>query len=277
MPEIWSAKLLTSLKKNLVAAQPSVVNRNYEGEIAQAGDTVHINSISRPTIGTYTPNSTTITPENLTTAQRTLIIDQSKYFAFEVDDVDARQAAGDMLSAALLEAAYGLRDLADQYVISLYAGVDAANALGTVAVPVGTATAAYDSVLVPLKVKLDEANVPTEGRYVLVPSWFHGRLLLDARFIKVNESGTAEGLRNGMVGRAAGFDILVSNNMPLITGDDYLVLAGHPMAITYAEQINKVEGYRPENAFSDAVKGLHLYGAKLVRTNAIATAVASIT
>lgn len=277
IPEVWAAELLVSLKKNLILAQPSVVNRDYEGEIAEAGDTVHINSISRPTIGSYVPNSTVITPEVLTTAQRTLVIDQSKYFAFEVDDVDARQAAGNLLGGALVEAAYGLRDVADQFVAGLYAGVNSANALGTIAVTTATPTDAYDKVLVPLKVQLDVCNVPTEGRYVAVSPWFHGRLLLDNRFIKVNESGTSEGLRNGMVGRAAGFDILVSNNMPLITGDDYLVLAGHPMAISYAEQINKIEAYRPPSSFADAVKGLHLYGGKLVRTDAIATAYASQT
>src|SRR5665811_2580045 len=88
IPEIWSAQLLTSLKKSLVFAGPGVVNSNYEGEIQQSGDTVRIVSISRPTVATYTKNSTTITPETLTDAQRSLLIDQSKYFAFEVDDID---------------------------------------------------------------------------------------------------------------------------------------------------------------------------------------------
>src|SRR5690349_13358556 len=91
-PEIWSAELLVALRKSLVFAQPGVVNRDYEGEISAAGDTVRITSISDPTIGTYTPNSTSITPEELTDAQRTLVIDQAKYFAFYVDDIDARQA-----------------------------------------------------------------------------------------------------------------------------------------------------------------------------------------
>jgi hypothetical protein len=277
-PEVWSKKLLSSLKKALVYGGPGVVNHDYEGEITDQGDTVHINSVSRPTIGTYTKGATSIVPEQLTTAERSLIIDQSKYFAFEVDDIDRRQNAADILPEAMVEAAYALADVADQFIESLSTGVVSANALGTIAVPVGTATNAYDLVLVPLKVALDNANVPTTGRYVVVPPWFHGRLLLDARFIKVNEAGDAgQALRNGMVGRAAGFDILMSNNAPLVTGDDYRVLAGHPMAISYAEQINKTEAYRPQDSFSDAVKGLHLYGGKLVRPYAIATAVASQT
>lgn len=279
IPEVWAAQLLSSLKKALVYAGPTVVNRDYEGEIANQGDTVRIVSISRPTVQTYVKGVTTIVPEQLTDAQRALVIDQAKFFAFEVDDIDMRQSrnGGALMDAAAVEAAYGLRDVADQYVESLSTGVDANNALGTISVPENTPTAAYDSILVPLKVALDEANVPTQGRYVVIPPWLHGRLLRDDRFVQVDASGTSEGLRNGQVGRAAGFDILVSNNAPNVTGDDWRVLAGHPMAISYAEQINKVEAYRPEDSFSDALKGLHLYGAKLVRPSAIATALASET
>ena len=276
VPEVWAAELLTSLKKAHVYAQPSVANRDYEGDIANYGDTVRIVSISRPTVSTYTPGSTTITPEQLTDAQRALLIDQAKYFAFEVDDVDMRQArnGGALMSAAAAEAAYALRDVADQYVAGLYTGAASANALGTVSVT--TAALAYTQ-LRRLKVKLDEANVPQEGRYAVVPAWYHGLLLEDDRFVRVDASGTGEGLRNGQVGRALGFDILMSNNAPLVTGDDYAVMAGHPSAITYAEQIVKTEAYRPDDSFSDAIKGLHLYGAKLVRPDAIATVVASIT
>lgn len=278
VPEIWSANLLVALRKALVYAGPGIVNRDYEGEIAEAGDTVRITSISDPTIGTYVPNVTTITPEELTDAQRTLVVDQAKYFAFKVDDVDARQAKGNVIPEAISRAAYKLADVVDQYVAGLYTGVSTANALGTVAVTAGTPTDAYDKVLVPLKVKLDEANVPNEGRYCVIPPWLHGRLLLDGRFIKLNESGdNGMALRNGMVGRAAGFDILVSNNAINSTGDDYIVQAGSPMAISFAEQINKTEAYRPEGGFSDAVKGLALYGAKLIRPDAIATAAASQT
>jgi hypothetical protein len=276
-PIIWSAHLLTTLKKTMVYGAPDVVNRDYEGEISASGDTVKITSISRPTIGTYVPNVTVITPEQLTDAQRSLVIDQSKFFAFEVDDVDARQAKGNVMPEAMNEAAYALADVADQFLASLYTGVAASNNLGTIAVTAATPTDAYDKILVPLKVTLDNANVPTTGRYVVVPPWFHGRLLLDSRFIKYNESGTTEGLRNGMVGEAAGFSIRLSNNAPNPTGDDYVVQAGTPMAISYAEQINKTEAYRPQSSFADAVKGLHLYGGKLVRPEAIAVATASMT
>ena len=276
IPEVWSARLLSSLKKSLVFAGPGVANRDYEGDIRQSGDTVRITSISRPTIGDYVKNSTTITPETLTDAQRSLLISQSKYFAFEVDDIDMRQAAngGALMNEAASEAAYGLADVADQYVAGLYTEVQAANAISTTAI---TDAAKAVKGLLDLKTKLDVANVPTQGRYVVVPPWYLNLLLQSDLFARVDASGTSEGLRNGTVGRAWGFDVMMSNNCVLITGDDYAVMAGVPGAISFAEQIVKVEAYRPESAFSDALKGLHLYGAKVVRPGALAVLTASVT
>ena len=276
IPEIWSAQLLSNLKKNLVFGGPGVANRDYEGDIANAGDTVRITSISRPTIGTYVKGSTTITPEQLTDADRALLIDQAKYFAFEVDDIDLRQSrdGGALMSEAAQEAAYGLSDLADQLVAGLYTGADAGNAISTTSI---TSAALAVTGLVNLKVKLDNANVPTQGRYVVVPPWYHGLLLQSDTFVRVDASGGSEALRNGVVGRAFGFDVYVSNNCVNVTGDDWIVQAGYPGALSFAEQIVKVEAYRPESAFSDALKGLHVYGAKLVRPSGLATLTASIT
>ena len=274
IPEIWSALMLTTLKKNLVYAQPGVVNRDYEGDIANAGDTVRIRSLSRPSIGTYSKGSTTIIPEQLTDAQRALYIDQSKYFAFELDDIDAAQSVGGELTTALTEATYGLRDVADQYVAGLYTQAQSANQLGTISVT--TAAGAY-TVIRKLRTALNKANVPMENRYVIVPPFFEGLLLEEDRFVRVDASGSDQGLRNGIIGRALGFDVMMSNNAPLVTGDDWAVQAGHPSAIAYAESIVKVESYRPQDSFSDAIKGLHVYGAKVIRPDAIATCVASET
>lgn len=277
-PEIWSAKLLVALRKELVYAGPGMVNRDYEGEIADAGDTVRITSISRPTIGTYNANSTVITPEELNDAQRTLVVDQSKYWAFKVDDVDKRQAKGDVMPQAMSEAAYALADVVDQYVANLYTQAQVANQLGTISVPTANPEYFYSKICVPLKVTLDNANVPRQGRWMVVPPWLEGRALLDPNFInaeKAADQGAA--LRNGFIGRAAGFDIYMSNNAPNPTGDDYVVTAGNGTAVSFAEQINKTEAYRPESSFSDAVKGLALYGAKVIRPEALATAIASQT
>ncbi|MCG6499456.1 P22 phage major capsid protein family protein [Kitasatospora sp. A2-31] len=274
-PEIWSAKLLVTWRKALVYGGPGMLNRDYEGDVSEAGDTVRITSISDPTIGTYVPNSTTITPEELTDAQRTLVVDQSKYFAFKVDDVDKRQAKGDVMTEAMSRAAYKLADQADQYIAGLYTGVVAANTIGSTGAPVNTFTTptdAYDKVLVPLRTKLAKANVPTVGRWVVASPEMMASLLLDPRFIKANESGTTDALRNGFVGRAAGFDIFESNNTPVPSGDTQVIMAGTSAAITFVEQISKTEAYRPEAGFSDAIKGLALYGAKLIRPDGLAIA-----
>jgi N4-gp56 family major capsid protein len=275
-PEIWSARLLVATRKALVYGGPGMVNRDYEGEISQAGDTVRITSIGDPTIGDYVPNSTVISPEELTDAQRTLVVDQAKYFAFKVDDVDKRQAKGDVMSEAMRRAAYKLADQQDQYIAGLYTGIQSANVLGSTGAPIDTYTTptdAYDKVLVPLRTRLAKANVPTEGRFIVVTPEFTASLLLDPRFIKANEAGDGGQARlNGYVGRAAGFNILESNNAPNPSGDTQVVIAGTSGAISFAEQINQTEAYRPENGFSDAVKGLTLYGAKLVRPDFMACA-----
>lgn len=276
VPEIWSAQLLLALRKDLVYGGPGIVNRDYEGEINEAGDTVRITSVSRPTIGTYVPNVTTITPEKLTTAQRTLVVDQSKFWAFEVDDVDARQAKGALLPTAVSEAGFGVADQVDQYLANLYTQAQASNFVNLSNAPIDTYTTptdAYDKVLVPLRTKLTKANVPKQGRYVVVTPEFTASLLLDQRFINAEKAADAGAtLRNGMVGRAAGFDILESNNAPNPSGDTQVVTAGTSAAISFAEQINKTEAYRPENSFADAMKGLVVYGAKVIRPDCLAVA-----
>lgn len=275
IPELWSARLLVSLRKFLVYGQDGVVNRDYEGEIQQMGDTVRINSIGPVTIGTYTKNTNINDPETLTDAQTTLTIDQAKYFNFQVDDIDRAQQNPKVMDQAMQEAAYALRDAADQYIAGLYAGVAAGNTIGDDTTPiVPTKTDAYEY-LVDLGVKLTDAKVPMDGRWVVVPPWFYGLLLKDDRFVDASKAGTTEGLRNGQVGMAAGFTVLQSHNVPNTAGAKYKIIAGHSMAISYAEQINKVEAYRPEKRFADAVKGLHLYGAKLVRPGAIAVMTAN--
>jgi hypothetical protein len=272
--------LLQSLKKAQVFG--AVVNRDYEGLIRQAGDVVHINSVSRPTISSYTTYAT-ITVEALTTADRTLTVDQQKYFAFGVDDVDARQAAGNLIEAAIIEAAYGMSDDADKYLAGLYTSVVTANKVNSgTAVAVTTGDIAYTQ-LTQLKRKADEANIPTQGRWLVVPPWYHA-LLLDTNKFAANPAqsaavaSTVEGaLLNGFVGRAAGFDIYLSNNAVLVTGDDYACLGGVRDAISYAEQISQVEAYRLQTGFQDAVRGLHLYGAKVVRPDALVYLLASQT
>jgi len=267
-----------ALRQNLVYS--AFINRDYEGEIANAGDTVRITSIGRPSISNYVPNSTTITPEQVNDSQRTLVVDQAKYFAFAVDDVDARQAAGNVIPQALDEAAFNLSNVVDQYIASFYTSIQSANVLSSgsqITVSAATPTDAYDKVLVPLKVILDQANVPTQGRSVVVSPALHGCLLRDIRFVGNPASNTSSALASGSVGQAAGFNILVSNQAPADGSAGNWFIAGNNSAITFADQINKVEAYRPQSSFADAVKGLALYGAKVVRPDSLASADVKVT
>lgn len=275
IPSVWAAALLAGLKKALVFAQPGIVNTEYEGEIKQQGDTVKINFIGDITVFDVTKNTDITDPEQLDTALTNLTIDQAKGFNFQVDDVDKVQAKGDLIQGAMAEAAYGLRDKADQYIAGFYAYAQAANLIGDDTTPiVPTATTAYEK-LVDLGVVLDDANVPTEGRWAIVPPWFYGLLLKDTRFVAAGTGMTDQVLRNGQVGEAAGFRIMRSNNIRNTAGVKYKIMAGHPMAISYADQIVSVESYRMEKRFADAVKGLHVYGAKVIRPQALAVLTAN--
>lgn len=213
IPEVWSASLLSVLDKNLVYAGSACSNRDYEGEISAFGDTVHITSISDPTISTYTKDTNLSDPEALTDAEQLLVIDQAKSFNFQIDDIDKAQArnAGALMMEASRRAGFKLRDAADQLVAARLA-VGAGTALGVV--DATTSTNVYDQLIVPAGVALDEADVPEEDRYLVIDPATHGKLRLDGRFIKVNESGDSAGLRAGFVGQAGGFRIYKSNNAP---------------------------------------------------------------
>lgn len=265
IPELWSARLLNALDKSHVFA--NVVNRDYEGEIKKMGDTVHINTIGAVTIGTYTQNTDFSSgPETLATTDQTLTIDQAKYFNFQVDDIDAAQAAGDIMDKAMTRAAYGLADASDKYIAGILAGAaDASNTVSTSAVAL-TSSNVYENV-VKMRTILDKANVPTAGRWLVIPPEMYALILLDDRFVKTGGE-MAEGiLRTGLVAQAAGFDIYLSNNCVSVNSnstDTYTIVGGVDSAATYAEQIVSTEAYRPEKRFADAVKGLHVYGAKVV-------------
>lgn len=275
IPTVWAARLLVALEKALVYGQTNVSNRDYEGEIREAGNTVKIGSIGDVTIGDYVKNEDIDDPEILTDDAQSLLIDNAKYFNFYVDSVDRAQANVNLMDEAMRRSAWALREKADGFLAStMVAAVPAANQIGTIADPVvPTKDDAYEH-LVDLGVLLDEGNVPTEGRFCIIPAWFHGLLLKDDRFVR---SGTMRGdrrLANGEVGEAAGFSILKSNNVPNVSSAKYKIIAGHAMATSFAEQVLDVQTYKPEKRFGDAVKGLHVYGAKVVRDAALAMLIA---
>ena len=267
IPTIWSAQLLVTLRTALVYGQEGVINRSYEGEIANVGDSVKINGIGDVTIGDYTKNQSIGDPEILTDNSRTLVITESKFFNFQVDDIDTAQQNPKVMQEAMSNAGYGLQKVSDSFISGHYKNISVSNRIGTEASPIEftKVTDAYEY-LVNMSVLMDESDIPVVGRWVIVPPWYVGLLLKDDRFISSGD-GTAERTRmNGDVGEAVGMRILKSNTVPNDgDGTHFRVIGGYRGGWTYAEQISSVEAYRPQNRFSDALKGLHLYGAKVIR------------
>jgi N4-gp56 family major capsid protein len=277
IPTVWANRLLMHLQKSLVYGQTDVVNRDYEGQIRQAGDSVKINSIGDVTVKSYTKDTDIDAPETLVDASQMLQITESKYFNFAVDDVDKAQSSVSVMEEAMKRAGYKLKDTSDGFLAALMAAAaPVANLIGDDGTP-KTVTAADDAYeyLVDLGTILDENNIPSEGRFVIVPSWYHGLMLKDARFVSAGTVKTDNVLANGEIGQAAGFRIMKSNNVPNTAAAKYKIVAGHDMATSYAEQIVKVEAYRKERGFNDGVKGLHVYGAKVVRPYALAVLTAN--
>lgn len=269
IPQLWAAQLLVNLQHNLVYGQSNVVNTDYQGEITGAGSSVVINNVGRVSVGDYAKNTDMPAAENITTDDRILTIDQQKFFNFQVDDVDKVQSAVSLMNGAMYEASYALKNAIDTYLAAKY--TEAANTIGTDSAPETVdQNTAYEA-LVDLSVKLDEADVPEQGRYVIVPPWFEGLMLKDDRFVKAGNLNADQRLLNGTIGQAAGFTVLKSNNVPVLPdGKTYHIQAGHPIAETFAHQFMNMEAYRIQQRFADAVKGLCLHGAKVTRPDALA-------
>lgn len=259
-PTIWSARLLANLDKKLVFG--NFVNRDYEGEIKEKGDKVKINRIGPVTVKDFTGDDIDAA-EKLTSEQVELVIDQAKYFNFKVDDVDAVQSNVALIDKGMDRAAYAIGDVIDTHIASFTK--DAGIKIGSTSSPVTvTPASAYDA-LVDLGVALDENNVDKAGRFAALPPWFLGLISKDPRFTKeyrILENGLVEGAK------VAGFTLYESNNV-VKTGDNYSILAGTELGIAYAGQISKIEAYRPEKGFADAIKGLFVYGTKVIEPKAL--------
>ena len=244
IPKVWSARLLENLQKALVFG--SLCNRNWEGDIAQWGDTVHINSLSDITVKPYTPSTDIDDPEQLSGADTTLTIDHGAYYNFYLNDVDAAQAQADLMDAAMRNAAHRLAVDTEQYIL----GVIREGAGKKVSGPV-PAGGVYE-LIVGIKTALDEKNVPRLDRKLVVPASVEGQLLLDNRFITGSGAFREAALTEGSIARAAGFDIYISNDLT----DE--IVAMTPDGVTFANQISQIEAYRREKGFADGVKGLSL-------------------
>ena len=265
IPQLWEARLLENLKNAHVYA--NLLNRDYQGTIANGGDTVHINTVGSVTVKGYTKNTNIDAPEDISTAEQTLVIDQQKYYNFSIDDIDARQATGNLIDPTMLEAADALASVQDSYISGLLKLGTATIGDDTTPITI-TKDNAYDQ-LVDLATLLSKRKLPKNGRWVVLPPEYTGMLSKDTRFVGTGSASADDLLRNGWRGRAAGFDVYESNDVPNTSNAKYKIIAGSSIVATYAEQITKTEAYRPEGRFSDAIKGLALYGAKVTRPTCV--------
>lgn len=270
-PSIWSKSINLALRKSLVARM--LVNTDYEGEISSAGSVVKINRPSSITVSDYTGSDMDV--QVPTATQLELVIDKAKYFNFQVDDVDKIQTNVDLMKTYIAEANYALTGIVDSDVLQYLAQNNHAdNASGTVTL---AANNIYEKAVEAME-KLNLKDVPLEGRYLVLSPREHALITRSTQFIPATALGD-EVVRSGVVGKIAGFNLLISNNLYTETNSTagissgqplhrYLVYA-HSMSTTMATQINKVEAYRTEKRFADGIKGLCLYGIKTIKPEAL--------
>ena len=253
IPQIWAGVILRELENLTIARQ--ICDLQYEGEIKGKGDTVKLLGLADPTINDYTGS---VTYEELEDASQELKILKQKYFAFKVDDVDKTQAHVNLMDSQNKKAAYKLRDTADALVMGLYSQCLSANTITDATLD----TATILSVIARMGQILDENNVPAEGRWAVIPPWWKAKLVLIGFKFGVEKSGI-DFLKE------LGFTFYVSNNLTDLGTNQHQVMAGGKNAIAYIDQIVNVEALRLQSSFSDAIRGLHVYGYKIVKPKEI--------
>lgn len=259
IPEVWSDTLLERWVDRAVLA--NTVSREYEGT-ASKGNTVHLTAVVAPTIHDYKANNRISTPEAISDVGLDLLIDQEKDFAFYVDDVDRAQAAGSM----------------DDYVNAAGDGLvtDSNMALTTAMSTSGTVlpgTApttgdqAFDLIRDAWKA-MSKANVPSDQRQVAVNSEFAGLLLgANSKLTSFDTSGDTSGLRVATLGSLLGFRVFVTDDMPETATPAFI--AYHSRSTAFVSQLDSIEALRAQNKHADIIRGLHVYGLKVVKPTGV--------
>lgn len=273
IPELWSKKLNQMLQKNCVMMQ--CVNRNWEGEIKQQGDTVKIITPADVTVSTLTTDN--IEYSSLTPTSMDLEINQKKFFAFKIDDVAKVQANSDIMEAHLVNAKKAIEQVQDSYLLAMHTDVTEENTVGSEEEPITLDKSTIYEHFVKLSLALKNSDAVYSGvrPWVVINPNIEAYLLQSPEFINAYKVAD-ETLREGAIGRIAGMDVLVSTNLTDVE-DKYYVLAGTNDAITFASQLAKIESLRDKDSFSDLVRGLYLYGAKTVQPKALAKMIVSAT
>jgi hypothetical protein len=288
LPSIYSKKVLNFFRKSSVVE--AITNTDYAGEISAYGDSVKI--IKEPVISVsdYTRGQDT-TPTKLTDQELTLVVDSAKAFKFIVDDIETKMSHVNFKEVASSSAAYALKDAFDAAVIAnMFSGLstsspdhvlgaDSATALGAnIYDGAGSVDIGQDSETDPLNLMarmarlLDEQNVPEEGRWFVAGPDFYEQLgQSTSKLLSVDFNAGQGSIRNGLVssGKLRGFDMYKSNNIEATSNATGKVLAGHMSSTATAQTIISTEVLRDPSSFGDIVRGLHVYGSKVLRPEAI--------
>ena len=290
LPSIYSKKVLNFFRKASVVE--AITNTDYAGEISAYGDSVKI--IKEPTITVYdyTRGSDT-TQTKLTDQEITLVVDSAKAFKFIVDDIETNMSHVNFKEVASSSAAYSLKDSYDAAVLTtMFAGVSASapdHVIGADAAAgsagVGETTASVDlgvaSEVDPLDLMarmarlLDDQSVPEENRwFVASPDFYEELSQSGSKLLSVDFNAGQGSIRNGLVssGKLRGFDMYKSNNIPSVSTATGQCLGGHMSSTATANTILSTEVIRDPSSFGDIVRGLHVYGAKVLRDDAMVKA-----
>jgi hypothetical protein len=292
LPSVYSKKVLNFFRKASVVE--AITNTDYAGEISAYGDSVKI--IKEPVISVsdYTRGSDT-TDTKLTDQEITLVVDSAKAFKFIVDDIETNMSHVNFKEVASSSAAYALKDSYDAAVLAtMFAGcsasspdhiigADAAAGTGGVAETTasvdllgsdGTGVDAID-LMARMARLLDDQNVPEEGRWFVAPPSFYEELSQSgSKLLSVDFNAGQGSIRNGLVssGKLRGFDMYKSNNIADTSTATGKVMAGHISSTATANTILSTEVLRDPTSFGDIVRGLHVYGAKVLRDEALVSA-----
>lgn len=283
IPEIWSGKLQEKFYKTTVFK--AISNTDYEGEIKDQGDKVIIRTIPTLTISDYQKGQK-LNYERPESPSLELLIDKGKYFAFVIDDVDKYQSDLRLMNNWSDDAAEQMKIKIDAQVLEkvTYNGADfpgdssneGATAgkvsssfnLGTSSAVVQITKSNVIEYIVDCMTVLDEQNVPETGRWMVIPSWFANLLKKsDIKDASMTGDGTSV-LRNGRIGMVDRATLYLSNNL-YNSSTTYYVPFGTNHAITFASQMTKMETLRAESTFGDLVRGLNVYGFKVVKPEAL--------
>tara|TARA_R100000900_G_scaffold81260_2_gene63850 strand:- start:468 stop:1442 length:975 start_codon:yes stop_codon:yes gene_type:complete len=292
LPSVYSKKVLNFFRKASVVE--AITNTDYAGEISAFGDSVKI--IKEPVISVYdyTRGSDT-TQTKLTDQELTLVVDSAKAFKFIVDDIETNMSHVNFKEVASSSAAYALRDSYDAAVIAtMFSGVSSSspdhvlgadNATdlaagtfdGTGNLDIGFGSSEHDPIDVMARMArlLDEQNVPEEGRWFVASPDFYEQLgQASSKLLSVDFNAGQGSIRNGLVssGKLRGFDMYKSNNIASTSNAAGKCLAGHISSTATAQTIISTEVLRDPSSFGDIVRGLHVYGAKVLRGEALVSA-----